>query len=94
MPAPCQETPLVAWIPANTGGYFPNPANKYIAIPGLCLPQNKFLVVHGKAPSFPDTYPGNPLWMYPDSQLRYWSLCNNNQPRPLSGGGMLGGLSG
>ena len=41
--AACQEAPLVSWIPENTGGYFPNPANKYIAIPGLCLEPDRIV---------------------------------------------------
>ena len=81
-PAQCQPTPLVSWIPANTGGYFPNPANKYIAIPGLCLSQDQILVVHGKAPVFPDTYNGGPVWEPTGLNLRYWSACNNNQQLP------------
>jgi hypothetical protein len=31
--ASCQATPLLSLIPENTGGYFPNPANKYITVP-------------------------------------------------------------
>ena len=80
--ASCQETPLVAWIPKNTGGYFPNPANKYIAIPGLCFQPNRILVVRGKSPVFPDTYHGGLIWQSAGVQLRYWSLCNNNQRLP------------
>jgi hypothetical protein len=80
--ASCQETPLVAWIPKNTGGYFPNPANKYIAIPGLCFQSNRILVIRGKGPVFPDTYNGGPIWQPAGVQLRYWSLCNNNQRLP------------
>ena len=80
--ASCQPEPLVAWIPKNTGGYFPNPANKYIAIPGLCFQPNRILVVRGKGPVFPDTYNGGPIWQPAGVQLRYWSLCNNDQRLP------------
>jgi hypothetical protein len=80
--ASCQETPLVVWIPKNTGGYFPNPANKYIAIPGVCFQPNRILVVRGKGPAFPDTYNGGPIWQPAGVQLRCWSLCNNDQRLP------------
>ena len=78
----CQPTPLISWIPKNTGGYFPNPANKYIAIPGLCFEPNKILVVRGKSAVFPSTYEGGPIWKPDGIQLRYWSLCNNDQRSP------------
>jgi hypothetical protein len=80
--ATCQPTPLVSWIPEHTGGYFPNPANKYIAIPGLCFQPDRILVVRGKAAIFPDTFNGNPIWVPSGTQLRYWSLCNNDQRAP------------
>jgi hypothetical protein len=80
--ATCQATPLVSWIPENTGGYFPNPANKYIAIPGLCFQPNRVLVVRGKAPIIPDTYDGGPIWKPRNQNMRYWSMCNNNQRAP------------
>jgi hypothetical protein len=85
--AVCQPTPLVSWIPADTGGYFPNTANKYIAIPGLCISPGQVLVVRGKAPTFPETYNGGPIWEPPSSNMRYWSACNNNQrvPYPVVG---------
>jgi hypothetical protein len=80
--APCQATPLVSFIPENTGGYFPNPANKYIAIPGLCFSPDQILVVRGKAPTFPDTYNGGTIFAPPGFNMRYWSVCNNNQRSP------------
>jgi hypothetical protein len=59
----CQpEDQVVFWIPANTGGFFPNPYNKYIAAGGLCFHPGKFLLVRGKGADFPDTYNGNPVW--------------------------------
>ncbi len=80
--ASCQPTPLVSWIPKNTGGYFPNPANKYIAIPGLCFSPDRILVIRGKRASFPDTYNGGTIWEPPGIDMRYWSMCNNNQRVP------------
>jgi hypothetical protein len=86
-PATCQpQDDVVFWIPEHTGGYFPNPANKYIAAPGLCFDSNKVVVVRGKAAGFPDTHAGNPLWQPAipgvPIQLRYWSMCNNDQVIP------------
>ncbi len=83
----CQpDDNVVFWIPANTGGYFPNPYNKYIAGPALCYQPGKVVVVRGKAADFPDTYNNHPVWQpaLPGSiQLRYWSMCNNEQVAPF-----------
>jgi hypothetical protein len=83
----CQpEDQVVFWIPENTGGYFPNPFNKYIAGGALCFHPGKFVIVRGKAADFPDTYNGNPVWQpaLPGYiQLRYWSMCNNDQVAPF-----------
>lgn len=84
--AQCQPTAQpVFWIPKYTGGYFPNPANKYIALPGMCFAPGKVVVVRGKAPVYPDTYNDQPIWKpaIPGIvQLRYWSMCNNDQTAP------------
>jgi hypothetical protein len=83
----CQpEDQLVFWIAEHTGVYFPNPFNKYIAAGGLCFQPGKFIIVRGKAADFPDTYNGNPVWQpaLPGYvQLRYWSMCNNDQIAPF-----------
>lgn len=81
--ASCQPTPLLSLIPESTGGYFPNPANKYIAIPGLCFQPDRIVVVRGKGAIFPDTFNGNPIWEPPGVLMRYWSMCNNNQRPPF-----------
>ena len=44
------------------------------------------MIVRGKAADFPDTYNGNPVWQpaLPGYiQLRYWSMCNNEQVAPF-----------
>jgi len=83
----CQpEDQIVFWIPENTGGFFPNPFNKYIAAGGLCFHAGKFVIVRGKAADFPNTYNGGPVWQpaLPGYiQLRYWSMCNNDQIPPF-----------
>ena len=81
-PAACQPTPLVSWIPKNTGGYFPNPANKYIAVPGLCFQPDRIVVIRGKGAVFPNTYNGGPIWEPKGIKMRYWSMCNNKQRTP------------
>ncbi|MBV8828108.1 MAG: hypothetical protein JO108_02650 [Acidobacteriaceae bacterium] len=81
--ASCQATPLLSLIPASTGGYFPNPANKYIAIPGLCFQPDRIVVVRGKGAIFPDTFNGSPIWEPPGVVMRYWSMCNNNERAPF-----------
>jgi hypothetical protein len=74
-------------IPAKTGGYFPNVANKYIASPDLCFRSGMAVVVRGKAPAFPDTINNRPVWQPPGQfekiDLRYWSMCNNDQQKPF-----------
>jgi hypothetical protein len=67
---------------------FPNPDNKYISSisAGIYQP-GRIIVVRGKAPSFPDTYSGFPVWRparrFKAVQLRYWSLCVNDYPAPF-----------
>ena len=84
--APCAPDQVAFAIPSITGGYFPNPANKYIAAPALCYEPGRVIVVRGKAAVFPDTYNGKPVWQPPGQfakvDMRYWSMCNNNQEKP------------
>jgi hypothetical protein len=83
----CVGDRVLFTIPENTGGYFPNPTNKYIAGANLCFESERVIVVRGKAGAFPDTYNGAPVWQPADAfhhiQLRYWSLCNNDQVAPF-----------
>lgn len=73
---------------SGEGGIFPNPVTKYYAARNLCLPDDKVIVVRGRAPDFPDTFNGGTIYQpeFPGSiQVRYWSLCNNKEvtPRPV-----------
>lgn len=66
---------------------FPNPDNKYVnAVPELYQP-GRIIVIRGKAPGFPDTYRGSPVWQpvprFKAVQLRYWSLCVNDFTVPF-----------
>lgn len=82
----CAPDQVAFAIPKITGGYFPNPANKYISAPDLCYQSDRVVVVRGKAAGFPDTYHGAPVWQplsqFAQVDLRYWSMCNNNQQKP------------
>jgi hypothetical protein len=64
--------------------FFPNPQTTYFQTPNLCFRPNQILVIRGKAPVFPNTYPPPPQGgsVFQPSfdtqiQLRYWSMCNN-----------------
>ncbi|MDQ0990902.1 hypothetical protein [Streptomyces sp. V3I7] len=69
--------------PNKTGGLFPNPYNAYLCTP-LAYKEGRVAVVRGKAPTFPDTANGQSVLT--KSQLRYWSLCQNQVrlPYPVS----------
>ena len=55
------------------GGLFPNADNKYVYAT-TSWERGRLILVRGLAPSYPDT-PGQAL--YPEQQLRYWSMCTN-----------------
>jgi hypothetical protein len=55
------------------GGLFPNADNKYVYATTSWKP-GRLIIVRGLAPSSPDT-PTQGL--YPEQQLRYWSMCTN-----------------
>ncbi|MEO8753085.1 MAG: hypothetical protein ABI624_10430 [Casimicrobiaceae bacterium] len=82
----CAPDKIAFAIPENTGGYFPNPANKYIAGADLCFKPGRIVVVRGQGAIFPNTYNGYPVWLPPAPgetiEMRYWSMCNNNQTSP------------
>lgn len=83
----CAPDQVAFAIPQNTGGYFPNAANKYIAAPDLCFQPGRIVVVRGKAPVVPNTYYGDPVWRPPGQSakldMRYYSMCNNVQEKPF-----------
>jgi hypothetical protein len=91
-PAPCptgasqQHVVTFATSPNSGGSLFPNPANTYVAARGLCYEPGRVIVVRGKAAVFPDTYNGASIFQAAiegDIQMRYWSLCNNEQRFPF-----------
>ncbi|MFE3289224.1 hypothetical protein [Rhodococcus sp. NPDC059234] len=66
--------------PASTSGLFPNGDNKYLGA-GLTYQPGRIVVVRGRAPTFPDTRGGAPP-TEPGVQVRYWSMCQNDQVSP------------
>ena len=75
--APPKESPIVL---------LPNPNNKYIVMQPGPYQSGRIIVIHGKAPSFPDTYDGlpNPSGAADGVNMRYWSICNNDFALPVS----------
>jgi hypothetical protein len=61
----CAPDQVAFAIPQNTGGYFPNPTNKYIAASNLCFHPDRIVVVRGKGATVPNTYHGAPVWQPP-----------------------------
>lgn len=70
--------------------FFPNPQTTYLETSGFCFQPGKAVVVTGRAPVFPDTYSGAPVFdpappfNNASIQLRYWSMCNNNREIPYA----------
>ena len=59
-----------------------------VMLPGDNYQPGRIIVIHGKAPGFPDTYDGSPIWEpargFRTVDMRYWSLCNNDFALPIS----------
>jgi len=68
---PPAESPEFSF--SGGGGLFPNADNKYVYATTKWEP-GRLIIVRGLAPTFPAT-PNQSL--YPEQQLRYWSLCTN-----------------
>lgn len=71
--------------PTLNPNFFPDPQTIYLETPGFCFQASKVLVIRGKAPVFPNTYPGGSVFQPAfgeQIQVRYWSLCNNDSVIP------------
>jgi hypothetical protein len=71
---------------SSTGRFFPNPVTQYWSAQNLCLTAQQVLVIRGRATDFPATFSGGTIFdpALPGAiQMRYWSLCNNEQKLPL-----------
>ncbi len=67
----------------------PNPDGNYMAmLPGDTYQPGRIIVIHGKAPGFPNTFEGSPIWVpargFRTVDMRYWSLCEVDFMLPLS----------
>jgi hypothetical protein len=68
---------------------WPNPDGKYLMmLPGSEYQTERVIVIHGKAPGFPDTFNGSPVWVpakgFRRVDMRYWAVCNMNLVSPPS----------
>lgn len=71
------------------GNLWPNPDGKYLMmLPGKEYQPGRVIVMRGKAPGFPDTFNGSPIWEpargFRSVDLRYWAMCNMNLTSPPS----------
>jgi hypothetical protein len=60
----------------GSGGFLSNMDNAYVSMP-ISRGFGKLVVLHGRAPTFAETYPKAPT-MPGGKQLRYWSFCQND----------------
>lgn len=68
---------------------WPNPDGKYMMMwPGNNYQPGRIIVIHGKAPSFPDTFDGSPIWVpsrgFRTVEMRYWAMCQIDAALPFS----------
>ena len=68
---------------------WPNPDGKYLMMwPGDNYQPGRIIVIHGKAPGFPGTFEGSPIWEpargFRTVDMRYWALCEQDFVPPLS----------
>lgn len=64
------------WFKSNTNDGYGNLDNAYLSTP-ISTQFGQVLVIHAKAPTFPATYQGEATFQG-GTQLRYWSMCENN----------------
>ena len=66
-------------LAVEKGGFWSNPVTRY-GFTYLSQAYGKVYVVHGKMPSTPRTWDGDPAPMNQDADMRYWSLCTSTAP--------------
>lgn len=71
------------------GNLWPNPDGKYLMmLPGREYQAGRVIVIRGRAPGFPDTFNGSPVWVpargFRVVDMRYWAMCNMNLAWPPS----------
>jgi hypothetical protein len=67
---------------------WPNPDASYVLMmPGKEYQSGRIIVLRGKAPGFPDTFNGSPIWEpargFRSVDMRYWAVCNTNLAPPI-----------
>lgn len=67
------------WLAVPKGGFWSN-LNTAYGFSFLSLTYGKVYVVHGKLPTTPYTWDGDPAPMNQDADMRYWSVCTGNGP--------------
>jgi hypothetical protein len=66
-------------LAVEKGGFWSNPATRY-GFTYVSQAYGKVYVVHGKMPSTPSTWNGDPAPVNQDADMRYWSLCTSTAP--------------
>jgi hypothetical protein len=69
--------------------FWPNPDGKYLMMwPGNKYQPGRIIVIHGKAPGFPGTFEGAPIWRpargFRTVDMRYWAMCEVDFEPPFS----------
>jgi hypothetical protein len=67
------------WLAKEKGGFWSNLNTRY-GVSFLSLAYGKVYVAHGKLPSTPRTWNGDPTPLDQNTDMRYWSLCTSNAP--------------
>ena len=75
-PAVVAATNPPTWVKATGNDGYGNLDNAYLSA-SINPKFGQVLVIHAEAPTFPATYQGEPTFDG-DTQLRYWSMCENN----------------
>ena len=75
-PAAAAATNPPTWIKATGNDSYGNLDNAYLSA-SINPKYGQVLVIHAEAPTFPATYQGETTFDG-DTQLRYWSMCENN----------------
>jgi hypothetical protein len=56
-------------------------------MPGKEYQPGRIIVIRGKAPGFPDTFNGSPIWApargFRSVDIRYWAVCNMDLAPPI-----------
>jgi len=76
LPAATAATNPPTWTKSVTNDSYGNLDNAYLSA-SISTSFGQVLVIHAQAPTFPATFQGEPVFQG-GTQLRYWSVCENN----------------